>query len=198
MLDACALDLLKHILHQENWVHTRLQHYEGKTAHIRIPPLFDLKLQVLEDGDLSHFQDQIETDTTLVIPPALLPGLLMCDEPTYKQIDISGNTAFAEDLITIGKHIKPHFENELSKILGDIPAHRIAQTSNSLFQWHTNLFWNLSDSLAEYWLEEQPIITKSDAINNAATHIKKLQNDVDQLEDRINRILKSKRPDAAF
>jgi len=205
MLASLATDLLKHILSQEDWVYKRLQQYNGKTAHIRIPPILELKLVVLETGELSltdeHSKTETETETEnetkLTILPALLPRLLMRNESSYEHIDISGDKEFAAELITIGKHLKPYLEHELSKLFGDIPAHRITQAGNNLFQWHTNLLHNLSESLAEYWLEEHQLVIKSHAISSAANHIKVLQDDVDQLEIRINRILKSNHLDTA-
>lgn len=192
MLASYATNPLNHILRNESWACKRLQSYEGKTVCIRIPPFVNLKMIVQPNGELGHYQDDFEADTTLSILPTLLPRLLAHEESAYEAIDISGDTTFAEDLITIGKHLKPNFEQELGKILGDIPAHRITQAGEAIFQWHINLVNNISESLGEYWQEEQPIIAKENEVKRFSHQVKALENDVDQLEKRINQIIQQK------
>ncbi len=198
MLVSRAADILKHILSQEDWTHRRLKQYQGKTVRIYIPPIFELKLTVSENGELNLAEKDIEANTQLTVFPALLPGMLLQDESVYARIDISGDKTFATELISIGKHLKPHFEHQLSKLFGDIPAHRINQAGKNLFQWHIDLFRNLSDSFGEYWLEERQLITKSYVISNTAEYIKILQHDVNRLETRINRISKNEYFNTAF
>ena len=189
MLASLATNPLNHMLRNESWACKKLQSHEGKTVCIRIPPLVDLKMVVLANGELSINPDIAEADTTLSILPGMLPGLIAHDESAYDSISISGDALFAEDLVTISRHLKPNFEQALSKILGDIPAHRITKTGESFFKWHINLVRNLSDALAEYWQEEQPMIAKTTSIKYLSGKINVLKNDVDQLEHRINQII---------
>lgn len=194
MLATYATNPLNHILRNESWACKRLQSYEGKTVRVRVPPFVNLKMIIQSNGEFSHYQGDHEADATLSIQPTLLPRLLAHEESAYKAIDISGDTAFAEDLITIGKHLKPNFEQELGKILGDIPAHRIAQVGENIFQWHINLAKNITEALGEYWQEEQPIIAKENEVKRFSHQIESLEHDVDQLEKRINRITQQKNP----
>ena len=189
MFISFVINQLNLILRQESWACKRLQPFEGKTVRFRILPLFDLKLTVGQSGELLHCPDQIEADTTLTIQPALIPGLLAHNESAFDNIDIFGDTLFADELIVIGKHLKPSAELSLASLLGDIPAHRIAQTSDNIFQWHIQMTRNLSEALSEYWQEEQPLIVKSNAVSNASHQIKTLQQDTNRLENRINRII---------
>ncbi|SER32867.1 ubiquinone biosynthesis protein UbiJ [Nitrosomonas sp. Nm51] len=193
MFTSVATSQFNLILRQESWPCKRLQPFEGRTVRVRIPPLIDLTLTVLENGELLHCPDQTEADATLFIPSALLPGLLARNETAYDKITISGDTVFANELIVIGKHIKPGIEQNLSGIMGDIPAHRIAQISGGIFQWHIKMARNLAETLGEYWQEEQPIIVKSNAVNNISHQIKTLQRDTDRLAGRINRIIQTTR-----
>lgn len=192
MLASYATNPLNHILRNESWACKRLQSYEGKTVCIRIPPFVNLKMIVQPNGELSHYQDNLQADATLSILPTLLPRLLAHEESAYDAIDISGDTAFAEDLITIGKHLKPNFEQELGRIFGDVPAHRIVQAGETIFQWHINLVNNISESLGEYWQEEHPMIAKENEVKRFSHQIEELERDVNQIETRINRIIQQK------
>ena len=80
------------------------------------------------------------------------------------------------------------FEHDLSKIIGDIPAHRITNTGEHLIRWHTENFDHLSQSLVEYWTEENSFLTKSSAINQFTAEVKNLQLNTEQLEQRLNRL----------
>lgn len=192
MLAAFTILPINYALRQESWASKWLQTYEGKTVCIRIPPLASVKLIVLANGEFGKFDDgdgEVEVDTTLSVLPAIVPRLIARDETAFDNISISGDAMFAEDLITIGKNLKPGIEQDLGNYIGDIPAHRIATTGSSLLQWHVNLFRNVSDTLGEYFLEEQPMIVKPGAVKTFSQQNDALKDRLDQLETRINRII---------
>ena len=190
MLAAFSILPVNYALRQESWASKWLQTYEGKTVCIRMPPLASIKLIVLANGEFGKFVDgDDDVDTTLSVLPAIVPRLIARDETAFDSIDISGDTTFAEDLITIGKNLKPDIEQDLAKYIGDIPAHRVTTAGSSLFQWHVNAFRNVSDTLGEYFLEEQPMIVKPGAVKAFSQQNETLKNRLDQLETRINRII---------
>jgi len=116
--------------------------------------------------------------------------LLTHDEDAYSEISISGDYAFAEELIYISKNLHWDVEQELSKITGDIFAHRIVQTSEDIKCWHSKTIQNLSAALAEYWLEEQPLLAKSSHTKEFITDVNALSNEMELLEIRIEKISK--------
>ncbi|MBX3628772.1 MAG: ubiquinone biosynthesis protein [Nitrosomonas sp.] len=189
MFAAYTILPINYVLHRESWARKWLQSYEGKSVRIRIPPLVDLKMVVLANGEFGYSSDNHEADATLSCLPSVLPGLIAHDESAYDAIDIAGNVMFAEDLITISKSLKPDIEQELSKFIGDIPAHRLAKAGESLFQWHINLVKNLSDTLGEYWSEEQPIVAKPGDLRRFFRQTEVVRNNLDQLEIRINHLI---------
>ncbi|MDH5480139.1 MAG: hypothetical protein OEX11_05200 [Nitrosomonas sp.] len=188
MFKSFALTPINRILRGESWACRRLQSYSGKTLCIQVFPLFELNLIILESGELQKTSKQNEIDTTISISPGILPGLLAHDECAYASIEKDGDIKFAEDLIDICKNINLNVEQDLSKIIGDIPAHRLTQAGEHTIQWHANSIHNLSEALIEYWLEEQPMLTKSTHINNYIQKVKKIKDDVDQLDKRIQHL----------
>ncbi len=190
MFAAYTILPINYVLHRESWASRWLQSHEGKSVRIRIPPLVDLRMVVLANGEFGYSNDNREADATLSCPPGVLPGLIARDASAYDTIDIAGDVMFAEDLITIGKNLKPGIiELELGRLIGDIPAHRLAKAGESVFQWHINLVRNLSDTLGEYWSEEQPIIAKPDDLRRFFRQTEAVRNNLDQLETRINRLI---------
>ncbi|MCC6922186.1 MAG: ubiquinone biosynthesis protein [Nitrosomonas sp.] len=188
MFSAYAILPINYALRHESWASKWLLSYEGKSVRIRIPPLVDLKLVVLANGEFGHSNDDQEADATLSFLPGTLPGLIAHDESAYDAIHIAGNALFAEDLITISKNLKLNIEPELGKFIGDIPAHRIAETGESLFQWHISLFKNISDTFGEYWSEEQPMVVKPNDLRDFTQQTEGIRDDLEMLEIRINRL----------
>jgi ubiquinone biosynthesis accessory factor UbiJ len=191
MLTSIAVTPINHMLRGESWACKRLQSYSGKTICVQIPPLFEINMIVQADGEVQNTIKQGEMDATLSISPGMLPGLLAHDERVYARIKISGDTDFANELINISKNININstIEQDLSKIIGDIPAHRIAQAGEQVIQWHADSINNLSQALVEYWMEEQPMLAKSAYINEFANEVKRLQDNVDQLDQRIQHLI---------
>ena len=190
MLSSVALAPLNHILLSENWAKRRLQSYTGKTIKICISPFLSAALTVQESGELLAVANNSSIDTTATLTIGLLPRLLTHDEGAYSEISISGDDAFAEELIYISKNLHWDVEQELSKITGDIFAHRIVQTGQDIKCWHSENTENLSAALAEYWLEEQPLLAKSSHVEEFIADVNALSNEMEQLEVRIEKISK--------
>jgi ubiquinone biosynthesis protein UbiJ len=189
MFSAYAILPINYVLRHESWVSKWLLSYEGKSVRICMPPLVDLKMVVLANGEFGQGNADLEADTTLSFSPSVLPGLIAQDESAYYAIHIAGDSLFAEDLITICKSLKLNIEQELGKFIGDIPAHRVAEAGESLFQWHIHLVKNISEAFGEYWSEEQPMVVKPKDLRNFSRQTEEIKNDLEMLEIRINRLI---------
>ncbi|OIQ79980.1 hypothetical protein GALL_382670 [mine drainage metagenome] len=75
------------------------------------------------------------------------------------------------------------FEEDLSRIAGDIPAHQIARTGNRIRQEAERQAASVAGMLAEYWLEESPLIAKR-------VHLERFSRAVDTLRDDAERLAK--------
>ncbi len=188
MLASVAIAPLNHLLRGESWARKRLQPCAGKTARFCIPPFGDFALIVQPNGEVATAADAAATDATLTFVPGLLPRLLAHDADAYRNIHISGDNAFAEELLHIGKNLHWDAEQDLSLIMGDILAHRVVQAGDNLLQWHTDTLRNLSQTLAEYWTEEQPLLAKPAYVRKFIDDVSALRNDAEQLEKRVEQL----------
>ncbi|TSA53731.1 MAG: ubiquinone biosynthesis protein [Nitrosomonadaceae bacterium] len=188
MLASVAIAPLNHLLRGESWARKRLQPCAGKTARFCIPPFVDFALIVQPNGEVATAVDAAATDATLTFVPGLLPRLLAHDADAYRNIHISGDNAFAEELLHIGKNLHWDVEQDLSLIMGDILAHRMVQAGDNLLQWHTDTLRNLSQMLAEYWTEEQPLLAKPAYVRKFIDDVSALRNDAEQLEKRVEKL----------
>lgn len=185
MFTSIAAAPINHVLHRESWAHKRLQRCAGKIVRIRVFPLIDLTFAIQADGQVSNVPNSTTADASISLSLGMLPLLLAKDEDIYNTLKISGDNAIAKELIEIGKHLRWDITQDLSKIIGDMPAHRIAQAGEALVQWHNKSINNLSQTLAEYWVEEQPVLAKSLHINNFIKEVNTLHEDTNALEKRL-------------
>jgi len=190
MLTSVVTAPINHVLSGERWACKRLQSFTGKTVCIQVPPLVNFKMLIDAEGEVQQADNNIRADTTLIISPIILPRLLTQDTTVFELIKIIGNKSFADELIDISMHIDFSliFEHDLSKAIGDIPAHRITQASEHLMQWQAENFNRISQALVEYWTEENAFLTKPAAVQQFVQEVKNLQLNTEQLEQRLNRL----------
>jgi ubiquinone biosynthesis protein UbiJ len=115
--------------------------------------------------------------------------LLAHDEDAYREIRISGDNEFAEEIIRIGKNLRWDAEQDLSGVMGDILAHRVAQAGQNLVHWHTETARNLLQMMMEYWTEEQPVLAKPSALHEFMREVDALKDETAHLEQRINALI---------
>ncbi|SEK87990.1 ubiquinone biosynthesis accessory factor UbiJ [Nitrosovibrio tenuis] len=186
MLASVAIAPFNHLLRGESWARKRLQPCAGKTARFRLPPFPDLALTVQASGEISPAAKGTPDDAVVTLVPGLLPRLLARDEDAYREIRISGDSEFAEEIIRVGKNLHWDAEQDLSVVMGDILAHRVAQAGQSLVHWHTDTIRNLLQTLMEYWTEEQPLLAKPAKLHEFIREVDALQNEAAHLEQRVN------------
>ncbi|MDH5552193.1 MAG: ubiquinone biosynthesis protein [Nitrosomonas sp.] len=189
MLTSIAVAPINHVIHGESWASKRLQSYAGKNVRIRVLPIINFTFTIQEDGQISTMPDDTTVDVSLSLSASMLPFLLTKNDAIYNDIKTSGDDAIAKELIDIGKHLRWDAAQDLSKVIGDIPANRIAQAGESLIDWHNKHIINLSEMLAEYCLEEQPVLAKTLSIAHFINHVDNLQEETDKLEQRINKLI---------
>lgn len=191
MLTSVVTTPINHVLRGERWAYKRLQSFTGKTVCIRIPPLVNFSLLIDAEGEVQQVNSSdMGADTTLSLSPLILPRLLARESSAFEQIQISGDQSFADELIAIGKQINLSaiIEHDLSKSIGDIPAHRITLTGEHLIQWQVENVHRITQTLAEYWTEENRFLTKPAAVDQFSEEVKNLQLNTEQLEQRLNRL----------
>ena len=191
MLAPIAIAPLNHLLRGASWARKRLTPLAGKTVRFCIPPFPGLAVTIQTSGEVIAAAADSPADTTLTLTPGLLPRLLARNEDAYREIEISGDKVLAAEILDIAKNLRWDVEQDLSQVMGDILAHRVVQTGNSLAQWHIETARNLSQALAEYWTEEQPLLAKPTQIREFNDAANTLRDDAAQLEKRIKALKKS-------
>jgi ubiquinone biosynthesis protein UbiJ len=124
--------LLNHVLQQEPEAMARLQRQKGQTALIQWR-LFALHLVATPAGLLDVAAPSATPDLTLTVTQAspfdVLQKTLRGDKP---EVRIEGDVQLAAEVNWLVDHVRWDIEEDLSKIVGDVMAHRLGQIGQGM------------------------------------------------------------------
>ena len=189
MLGQPIIATLNHLLAQSGWALPRLAKFSGRTAHFNIAPV-SFSCTVQQDGTLRAAASNASPDAEFVIPPSLLPRLALQEDAAYEQVQTSGDGKLVEEVIFIARNLSWDAAEDLSRVTGDIAAERIVRFAQAGKKLATDAASNLSHALAEYWTEERPLLAKPVQVTDFAQQVGKLRDEVEQIEQRIERLIK--------
>ena len=115
--------LLNHVLQQEPAAIERLKRQKGQIAGIE-SAWIAMKLIVTPAGLLDLAAPDAEADLSLKVldtnPLAILQTLLSGDKP---RMEVAGDVMLAAEVNWLVDHVRWDVEEDLSRIVGDVPAH---------------------------------------------------------------------------
>ena len=124
--------LLNHILMQEKEATGRLARQQGHVILMQWR-FFAMKLIATPAGLLDLADPAAQPDLTLVVtqdsPIAVAQALLRGDKPGVR---IEGDVQLAAEVNWLVDHIRWDIEEDLSRILGDVPAHMLGRAARGL------------------------------------------------------------------
>lgn len=188
MFKPLATSLLQHLIAQNSWANAMLQPFAGKSVQINIPPA-STALVILENGSLAIAGETNIANATVTIPPSLLLRLMAKDEAAKLQINITGNTHLATELAKVFTHIRWDYEDDLSKLVGDVPAYKVGQFARNTAQSAKESSIHLAEMLAEYWQEANPLIATKHHVEEFNAQVDTLRSDVERFEKRFAKLM---------
>jgi len=187
MFKALATRALQHIIAQNSWANAMLQPFSGQSVAFNLAAV-RTDLVILEDGSLALAGETNVADASIHIPLALLLRLLAKDEAAKLQIRIEGDTHLAAELGKVLSNLRWDYSDDLSKLVGDIPAHKIDQVGRHAVSSVKNTGSNLAHMLSEYWQEEEPLIAKQRHVEQFNTDVDTLRADVERFEKKLAKL----------
>lgn len=192
MLDPAATAFVNHLLRGAGWARDELKRFAGKTARFEVVP-FVCSLTVLENGEVAPATADAIPAATIRLTPGLMLRLSARDESAWREVDIAGDTGFALAIHQIARNLRWDAEEDLSRVFGDVAAHRMAESGRTFRRWGEQAVENTGRSFAEYWTEEQPLIAATLDIEEFNRAVDRLRDDVARVEKRIE-TLRARRP----
>ena len=192
MLDPAATAFVNHLLRGAGWARDELKRFAGKTARFEVVP-FVISLTVLENGEVAPATADAIPAATIRLTPGLMLRLSARDESAWREIDIAGNIEFAAAIRQVARDLRWDVEEDLSRVFGDVAAHRMAESGRTFRRWGEQAVENTGRSFAEYWTEEQPLIAAARDIEEFNRAVDRVRDDVARVEKRIE-ALRGRRP----
>lgn len=196
MLKALSTRLLQHLISQNSWANKLLKPSAGKSVQFNVS-FISASLVILENGNLAIAGETNTPDATVTIPPSLLLRLLAKDESATRQIKIEGDTHLAAELAKVFSNMRWDYEDDLSSLMGDIPANKIGTFARDAFSSVKETSINFTEMLSEYWQEEMPLIAKKRNVEQFNSEVDKLRADVARFEKKLAKLTKSNSDTAA-
>jgi ubiquinone biosynthesis protein UbiJ len=191
MIERGALAALNHLLQQQPWAAERLRPFAGQAVEFRCPPFPDLRMRITDDGLLDRAPSEGASALVVKLPPGTLPCLLARDETARKQVEIEGSADLASAVDDLFRRLAWDFEEDLSRLFGDVVAHRLASGGKAVVAWQREAAQRLAENLAEYWVEEQPLLVRPAEAERFRREADVLQDEATRLEKRIEALERS-------
>ena len=182
---------LNHLLEAAPWARDRLAPFAGRTWRVELTPLPDLAFVVREDGMLGS-SDALEPHLVVTLTPAALPALARRDETVVREMTFTGDAELAAALQYLARHLEWDVEEDLSRVVGDVAAHRIAGGARDFVAWQKEAAVRLGQNFAEYLTEEANVIAPQAEVAGFARAVDDLRDAVERLEKRIAHLEQSK------
>jgi ubiquinone biosynthesis protein UbiJ len=190
MLGLPSAATVNHLLQGAPWALARLAGHAGKIAAVKCGPV-SLRFAVEPKGKLSVDESEREADVTIDIPPPLFMRAITQGRAALNDAAISGDPAFAQDLAFIAQHLQWDYEEDLSKVAGDIAAHRIGSTARGIGTWAKDSAASFLQMSKDFWTEERPTVAKSQDVAAFVASVDELRDAVARLEKRIELLKKN-------
>lgn len=185
MIEQPAVAALNHLLKGQGWASESLRPFAGKCVLLRLAPLPDLRLLILEPGSVDAAPAEVAADLTVTVQSGALPLLLARDPAAMAQVDLTGPVDLASTVQLLFRRLAWDAEEDLSKILGDVLAHRVAGTARDFIEWQKQAAWRLAQNASEYLTGEQPLLAHGAETATLRRNLASLNEDCARLERRL-------------
>ena len=182
-----ATRALNHVLRSAPLAMERLRKHAGRTAAFHVGPL-TLAFTVQTTGEVATALPDAGRDLDVRISPFLLPRLAAHDEAAFREIEMLGDMELAQEVSFLAKNLTWDAEEDLSRVVGDVAAHRMATAARALRDWGADAGLRIAQGAAEYWTEESALIASRVKVDTFVNGVAELRDAVERLEKRIDKL----------
>lgn len=179
---------VNHLLKDADWARERLVVHPGRVVRLRADPI-DIRFAIAADGTLTEADSEAEPEVTLSFPLSEAPRLVSGDlSRIMNAVRIEGSADLAEAVGFVFRNLRWDIEEDLSRVVGDIAAHRMVSAAHSVRDMHSRAWQALGANVSEYLGEEQGVLLTRRFEVGFADDLRALRDDVARLEKRVARI----------
>ena len=187
MISSAFSAAVNHLLAQEPWAREKLAAHAGKIACLDAG-VVAIRVRAGADGLLEAASDDNPAHVTIRANPADLPLIARNRERAFSYVKVEGDADFANTISQLSQSLRWEAEEDLSKLFGDIAAVRLVGGAKAAFGAVRSTQQKLAENLAEYFLEEQPMLVRPAVVDEFAGDVARLRDDVERLAKRIEKL----------
>src|SRR3974390_3142401 len=101
---------------------------------------------------------------------------------------MKGDMELAQEVSFLARNLSWDVEEDLSRVVGDIAAHRLVATARSLGRWSRDAGGRLAQGAAEYWTEEAPLVASRVKVAGFVADVAELRDAIERLEKRVEKL----------
>ena len=192
---------INHVLASESWAIAELTKHAGKVVALEMP-FGRFAVQIADDGQLKAALHN-ETSTTadgqaapavrtalvLTISSQALATLLTSSgsirENAFKSVTIAGDADLAQLLGRLAGQVRWEYEEDLSKLIGDAPAHFAVAQGKKIASAGKAAGIDLLENTVEYLSEEKKVLLNQRDFAIHKNQLMELRDAVERLDKRI-------------
>lgn len=179
---------LNRLLDSEAWARERLAPFAGDTVEFALPPLPAVRLGIEHGGRLRPATRDDAASLLVRLRPDAAAAFLRGEDHFMRAIDVSGNAKLAAEVLVLVRHLRWDVEEDLSRVVGDVAAHRLAGWGRAFAAWQRDAIARLADSAMEYVLEESRMLVPRGEFEAHVSAVARLRDGLARLEQRLRRI----------
>jgi len=179
---------LNHLTRGETWARQTLAAHAGKTVMLRASP-FELALTIASGGEVELALAHSLPNLTVEFPLAALPRVLSGGAAAlFEKARIAGDAELAKAVSSIGTGLTWDAEEDLSRVVGDIAAHRLVGVARAVGAGARRANANLAANVAEYFLDENRELVRPREVEALALDIAELDSRTTRIEARFAKL----------
>lgn len=201
MTSAAICHGINHVLVSEPWALAELAKHAGKAIALEMP-FGRFTVQITEDGQLKAAAQNesamvpdgeaapaIRTALVLTISSQALATLLTSSgsirENAFKSVTIAGDADLAQLLGRLAGQVRWEYEEDLSKLIGDAPAHFAVTQGKKIVNAGKAAGVDLLENAVEYLSEEKKVLLNQRDFAMHKNQLMELRDAVERLDKRI-------------
>ena len=184
---APVIAAINHLLAQEAWARDALVMHAGKEASIDASTV-TLRMRVTSDGMVEAGNTEAAPNVTIRVKLSDLPLIAQNRDRAFSYVKIEGDAEFANTISRLSKGLRWEAEHDLERWIGPIAATRMVGGAKSVFNAAVSGQKKVAENVAEYFLEENPLLIRPVMVDDFATEVSRLRDDVERSAKRIAKL----------
>lgn len=180
--------VLNRLLQRESWARERLSPFAAETIELRSPPLPALRFSIAEGGVAQAAAATCPATLTMTIKPDAFFSLPRGMDYALREVEISGNQRLATEVLFLARHLRWDVEEDLSRVFGDVLAHRMVGDAKSFASAAADFTRRLAEALMEYAIEERSMVARREEHEELVRGNARLRDAIERLEKRLERL----------